>query len=564
MGGAYKGENFDYVSFSVASGFYDDAFELELSAPVGWDIYYTVDSSDPSDESMKYDGAIHINDATQNPNQYCLIDDVSLGYHQSEVADIVGNVPNTEWYTIPDYNVDKCTVVRAVAVREEHYSDIYTQVYFVGFHNRNGYDGINVLSIVSDPTNLFDFERGIYVLGETWADYKAKGEFKSDNWSWWLGNYSHRHRAYERPASIHYFDSNHNLNFTQNVGIRIQGNSSRAYSPKNLNLYAREEYGNNKFPDIFGTGYYADTVNLFMGSQDYGTKIRDSLINDLVSSRDVSTRNYVPCVMFLDGEYWGLYYLTEKYDAEWIEYKYSVPAEDAVIFKNHALEVGIDEDRQTYEAMMEFMSTADMSVKENYDKACRLVDIQSLADYYSIMLYIARYNDWPTGNMELWRMRLGNGPGYMDGKWRYMIFDLNSGSVDVSFLGEDSIQRVLDSDDVFHNMCRNKDFTALFMGAMIDLINTCFTYEAVNERVDYYKDILKEPMVINNNRFFGADDYLVDSPFSYQADGFTYSEKVESVRTFLLERRHYMIMFLEQHFGVNIETSDDGLYYIAG
>ena len=42
------------------SGFYDNEFDLTLSAPEGTKIYYTVDSSDPTAESTEYTEAIKV------------------------------------------------------------------------------------------------------------------------------------------------------------------------------------------------------------------------------------------------------------------------------------------------------------------------------------------------------------------------------------------------------------------------------------------------------------------------------------------------------------------------
>ena len=106
----------EILYFSVESGFYENEFDLTISGPEGWDIYYTTDSSTPTPNSLKYDGAIHIGDASQNENVYSMIDDISLGYKKQEVTDIIGETPNTVWYQIPDYKVDKCTVIRAIAV----------------------------------------------------------------------------------------------------------------------------------------------------------------------------------------------------------------------------------------------------------------------------------------------------------------------------------------------------------------------------------------------------------------------------------------------------------------
>lgn len=438
-------------------------------------------------------------------------------------------------------------------------TEIITNVYFVGYGSRDAYKNISILSIVTEPDHLFGYDDGIYVLGKRWDEYKAAGEFNSWNWDWWDGNFSVRHKDSEREATIHYFDYNHNMMMHQDVGLRIQGNSSRKLAPKSLNLFAREEYGQCSFPDIFQTGSQEDEITLFAGGQDYGSKIRDALINDLIEDTAVVTRNYIPTVLFLDGEYWGLYFLTEKYNDTFISNKYGVARNNSIIFKNDILEEGLAEDKAGYRQMMAYLQNADMYLEDNYQEALRQVDIKSMSDFYAVMIYIARYNDWPKSNYQLWRSRSGTGNEYGDGRWRWMIFDLNSGSSDIRYTDEDTIQRVLDEDPIFSNFCHNSDFQTEFIESMVYLLNHSFSEDNIEERINYYRSVMGEPMILHNNRFFGADDYYVDSPYTFQGEGLTYHEKIESIRTFLINRRYTIVNLLEEHFDVFIQC-EDGIF----
>ena len=55
---------------------------------------------------------------------------------------------------------------RAVNVDEEgNRSPVASATYFVGFDQKEGYRGMNILSILTEPDNLFDYDKGIYVMG---------------------------------------------------------------------------------------------------------------------------------------------------------------------------------------------------------------------------------------------------------------------------------------------------------------------------------------------------------------------------------------------------------------
>ena len=131
--------------------------------------------------------------------------------------------------------------------------------------------------------------------------------------------------------------------------------------------------------------------------------------------------NYEPYVLFLNGEYWGFYYLTEKYDVQFIEHYYGVDKgtliDDIIIIKNGDVETGVSADfHVAYSDMMEFIIENDMSVEENYKKACEMLDIDSFIDYFAVLGYAGRSGDWPHQNYALWRSRNISEKKYEDGR----------------------------------------------------------------------------------------------------------------------------------------------------
>ena len=238
------------LTFSRESGFYEEEFELEMEAGSGI-IYYTLDGSIPDRNSIKYEKPILIKDATENDNIYSMRTDVSTGFDKQEIERISYDYPG---YQPPDYKIDKATIVRAVVYNElGRQTEIKTASYFVGFSQKDGYDGMNVLSIVTEPSNLFDYETGIYVKGKTYDDYVKEyrnGDeyyWREEFWTLWMANYRNRGKKWEREASCQFFDENGRLVCEQECGIRIHGGASRGYNPRSLNIYARKEYDGNKY-----------------------------------------------------------------------------------------------------------------------------------------------------------------------------------------------------------------------------------------------------------------------------------------------------------------------------
>ena len=257
----YGGENGieSNIIFSKQSGFYEEEFQLKIYAPSD-EIYYTLDGSEPNRESLRYDAPILIDDATKNENVYSLRTDVCGSFIAGDTL-----------YTIPDYLVDKCTVIKVAYYDETgNLSAAETRNYFVNYDEKAGYENISIISVTTDSENLFSDDKGIYVLGDSFKEYCEENDLSTKSYYRWGANFLNRGREWERNVNIQVFDENKELVLSQNVGMRIQGGVSRGLLPKSLNFYARDEYGDNRMKyDFFDTGYYPQRVTLSGGGNDY-------------------------------------------------------------------------------------------------------------------------------------------------------------------------------------------------------------------------------------------------------------------------------------------------------
>ena len=526
--------------FSHESGFYDDEFDLTITAPRG-KVYYTVDSSEPTSDSLPYTGAIHIIDATINENLYSARTDTSTGFMSDLISKYSSEDPG---YKVPDYCVDKCTVIRAVICYDDgSYSQIKTAVYFVGYKDRPGYDKVNYVSVVTDPQNLFDYDEGIYVTGRKFDEYLADIENMagSDTWHLWMANYSFAN-ATEKPACVQLFDQDGQLLLSQACGLRIKGNGSRGYISKSLNLFAREDYdGNDHFRyDPWGNGFYPKRLSIFSGGDDYITKSRDYLMHALCKDMEFATMDFTPCVLFLDGEYWGVYWLNEKYDAEYIHYKYSVDKDSVVLIKYSPrgeveFEEGYEDDIDLYYDMIDFCSKADMAVEDNY-RTCfdKYLDYESTIDYFASMFYISRYWDWPIANYGLWRTRETGDSTYSDGKWRWLMFDVNNESFTEDLTDYDPIDYAMYF-PLFANLMRNDTFRTDLLNRLSGLQYTVFSKDNIDRCLKDYHQIMDDPIRINNRRFWGVEDNDL------------YDASMDSIEYFLYHRSEYIDGIVDRH-----------------
>ena len=498
-----NGEGVAPVRLSMESGFYEDSFYLEMACDRG-EIRYTLDSTEPDEHSLLYTGPILIEDASSNPNVYSMIEDVCIEL-RSDILKVAGREPKYG-FTTPKQPVDKASVVRAVCIDAfGNRSDVVNGVYFVGFGKKEAYDGMNIVAITTNPDNLFDFDKGIYVLGKTFDDTLVEGAGVPPaiaNFGNWAGNYKNKGSQWEREAHICFFDTERNLTLSGDFGIRIQGGASRYMLPKSLNIYARKRYGSESIPalPLFGEDWQLHSLNLNAGGQGVETKIHDLLVNTLVADCDVLTREYEPYALFLDGEYWGVYWLTPRFKEDYFAGKYGF--EDVIVTKVDHIEVGDDSDFKAYKDMLYTIADNDLSDEANYARVCEIVDMESWIDYYAIELYICN-TDWPGNNRSLWRVRNGSDQPDADGKWRWVLFDVNL-SMDTARADNDFINRTTKRDPILASLYDNGTFRKALKEKMVELARNNFYPERVNAFVDEYEGRMRHVMGNEYIRFMNG------------------------------------------------------------
>jgi len=504
------------LGFSHASGLYPSWFQLILTAGEGAKIYYSIDGSVPSPEKAakggpvyQYSSPIRVWNRNGQPNLLATMQNIPMMYMHP--FDPRGNVPQVFY---PDDNgVPKAAIIRAIAVDSGgSQSDEAILTYFFGGNLAN-YAGHPVISLVTDPYNLIDQNYGIYVRGaeaNRWPNY----------------NFNRSGDAWERPAYLQLFDVKRKVSLSTMVGIRIRGAYSRDRGQKSFNVYFREEHGGinnlknyNLIPGaVQSNGQPVATYKSFMlrngGNDTEINKLRDLYIQSLLTDRNFTTQAGVPCIVFINGEYWGPYNLQERYSDNHIEYKYGVNRNNVISFDNGQLDDGVEADMALYENAMKFRNM-DMSIKANYDEFCELFDLQGFIDYWAAQIYI--YNeDWPHNNFRMWRTRnIEHGNPYGDGKWRYQMFDtefalgIYSGGAVTGQSRRNPFDEILNGTDnnhrnnrLFKQLMGNQDFCKQFVITMMDMCNVNFNYNSSIAKLDEMAKIYS-PLMLGYDQRWG-------------------------------------------------------------
>lgn len=507
--------------FSKESGFYSDEFMLSLSSSDNYRIFYTTDGSNPitSDTAKVYDKPIRMYDNTSDKNRF------------------INRICNDEKVNNPDFeDVDKGFVIRAVSQNEHgEFSRIVTNSYFVG-KTADFYNNMKVVSMAIDEKDLFDSEKGIY----------------SDNNLFGSGI------EWERPANIQVFEKSCPV-YSDNIGVRLAGNASREYFQKSFTFYARKTYGKGKMhyqwiedlKDINGNEINDfDKITLRNNSEDWDyLKMRNYILQDLVSNRNLTLQGQEYCVLFINGEFWGLYTITEKYDENYIESHYNISKNDCTYYKIWNDVKGSEEIMDEYKDFFEWAKTADMKNESNYQRVCDTIDIQSLMEYITFQTYICNC-DWMSGeegnisnNWAMWRSNsVDKNEKYHDGKWRFMIYDtdrstgladLNTTDYSYDLLNKmDRTGLFLNISNVFYNLMNNDSFRNSFYKTYMEMIENDFEASEVKDRILKISELTKEASCKSNRCFSdtSADD--------------NYNEYLDTFIDFFLNRPKYAEKYL--------------------
>lgn len=473
------------VDLSLDSGFYADEMLLEITCNSNdVDIYYTVDGSMPDESDLAYEGPIRLTSTVNKPDLLNKILDTNTEENKFE-----------PWKDFPSAHV-----IRAAALYADGtVADTCAGTFFIGFDRQETYGDLAIVSLIMEYDDLFDYDTGIYVLGATYEEWDAEQEEPYEAWQT-QGNFSNRGMEWERPVVADFILEDES--FSQNMGVRIKGGTSRSAAQKSLRLIARDEYGKRSikhalYPNNIceETGEVLDrykAVTLRNGGNDRdNTKIRDPFITQLAEGLEMETAAVRPVVGFINGEYWGMYTLTEEFNDNYFQHHYGLNNENVMIMKNNELkdgdEEGIDED--LYWEMFDFILYEDMADPDTYAQAADMLDMKSFADYVAVALYIDNMDGiFQNNNWMMWRVRdteLSDHP-LSDGKWRMILFDTDYSSDvygDGGSYSQDTISDPLlwAEYDEMHlaalvkSLMNNEDFVKELLLSMSDVRNLYFT-----------------------------------------------------------------------------------------
>jgi len=388
--------------------------------------------------------------------------------------------PNSILYSAP-FDLVETTVVRSRCFAPGKVpGPISTKTYFMG----ESFSGLPYLSVVADPETLFGDEIGIYYN-------KHEGN---------VGVGPSVYKGKDAPGHLEFFPEDGGRGFGVNGGFRMGGENNWAgHFQRALNFTTRGKYGDDGINyDLFpGSGIPTFTaLTLREGGDDWGkAHLTDAIFDSIARGRlEVETNRFRPAAMFINGEYWGLYNIRDRWDDNWLFQHYGTNdgEYDRINVGNGGVaDNGTSED---YDELIDFLDGVDLANPVDWAEIERRIDIVSAVDFVIAEGY-GRNSSWG-GNREIWR---DHRPG---GKWRFFIPDMDrtfGNSSDAPRMAQ-----VMNGDQLISRIRGNAEFRRLIAQRYAAHLVTTFDESRVHGLIDHFSGLMSTELPRQRGRWNGV------------------------------------------------------------
>lgn len=416
---------------------------------------------------------------------------ITAGAGETIYYTLNGNEPNntSTLYTGP-VNVSTTSTLRAIAYSSDaavFRSKIETNTYFFGADNHN----IPVVAV--SGTQIGDGS--------------------------WFG---------DELAHIEFFNPDGTFLAEAQGDSNEHGNDSNAYGQRGFDYVTRDALGydnqveanlfHHSNRDGFERLIFKAAANDNYPFSNGGAHVRDAYVCELSILADLhlDERKTEFCIVYLNAAYWGVYDYREKVDdIDYTNYYYDQPEGFVDFIKTWGGtwdEYGSSAD---WNALVNFITTNDMTVAANYDYVLTQYNTMSLIDYFILNGYTVA-TDWLNWNTAWWRGRHPQGDAK---RWRYALWD-NDATFGhyVNYTGVPSNDPDADPcqiEDmgnvggqghvpVLNRLFMNDDFTADYIQRYASLSNTIFSCEQMIHVLDSMIAVIDPEMTRQTTRWGGT------------------------------------------------------------
>ena len=291
--------------------------------------------------------------------------------------------------------------------------------------------------------------------------------------------------------------------FSVDCGLKIHGQGSRQLKKKSFQVRFRAKYGCGKleyklFEDSPVTTFNA--LVLRSGSEDSNRAFfRDEFLTSLTAEAmpEVLYQHHRPVNLFIDGEYFGVYYIRERVTDDFAASYIGGEAEDIDMVKGWSVQE--HGSRDDWMALLRYCRKHDLSQQEYFDYVASQISLESFMDYYIARAY--------TGDRDYANIRHVRSSGG-DGLWRLVNFDIDWGFGTQPAALHQMIGKVSDESAlntvIINALLQNADFKDQMIRRLVWHLNNTYAPERVLAHIDAMAAEVNSDLVYNFDLWSGT------------------------------------------------------------
>jgi len=499
-------------AFSTEPGLYYATTYVEISVPEGTQVFYTTDCTTP----------------TQNSNPY----------HGERL----------------ELNFTTVIRARAFATGNVKPSDTLTGTFFV-----NANHTLPVVSVVTEPDNLWNKESGMLVTGDNVVKEPGKLPFKGTIYRK-VKDSGERFECYVEM----YDDSGTNL-ISQGAGFSLMGDFSLDMPQKSFKFRAKSIYGAKTFAaKLFPDRDYTEYKSFVLrnsGNDSMFTRLQDGFQSRLMDycESTVAHQAWKPYAVYLNGVYWGHMNLRERTDRFMLAQfeGLGLDAADSVDLLQGNGRIKYGSNRE-YKAMIKKIKAGNPAKNpEDLQYILDNVDVDNLFEYIAFEMF---FGNSDIGNTRFYRFKTEGS------KWKWVLYDVDYGLYNSSFnspwsytkekgMGEKGIDNT-----ILRKLLSVPEYKDRFL-TIYGRIFQKLTTKAMLDILDELVELIRPEMQLHWARWGEENDKYVISDVPTTVDGaYRYWEKrIERLQNTIRKRPTLLWQMTQDAF--NLTNEEMVLYF---
>lgn len=431
---------------------------------------------------------------------------------------IDGSFPNKNSikYTKP-IKISKTTIVKAISYKDDFIeSGVISRTFIVGRQHN-----LSFISISSDYNSLFGGNGLI-------TNYTSNAEKK---------------------VSFEFYESDGKFGTGFIADAKLSGMDSRKEPQKSISIYLRKRYGQSSVTYPFFDLNYQTFSSILLrnaGEDPKDVRIMDvALTRTLKGEMDIDMQDYRPVVVYLNGNYYGIYNLREKLNGDYVESKFNIDNDDIDLMKYSTPVKGSSSD---YNKLVNYIKTHNVANKDVYEYLKSQIDIQEVINYWIVESF---YGNTDLGNIRYWKSD--------NGKWRYMLYDLDwslwNMNLDMAYpiknVKVPAATYLSSSLTIVRNLYKNSEFKDLYLKSLAKYLKETFKPERIHKIIDELVYEIEEEMPYHIKRW-GSSYPRLNSMDRWKSN-------IKTLKNNITNRYNKVISNLQSNF--NLSNSEYNKYF---